>query len=230
MISKLRAAGFAAASLVAVFGTFYAGPSRAWEMNVTPVTSSYLDHAAALLDGGELSVNADAPAIAVPPAALDHAAVPALPEPEPEPAAPPKPVKRSLAELVADHSTAETRDSEHECLAGAVYFESKGESLKGQLSVAEVVLNRARSSRFPATVCGVVKQRHQFSFIRRGRFPPIPRATAAWRKAVAIATIAREELADGPVPNALFFHATYVSPNWRGLKRVATVGNHVFYR
>ena len=233
MISKIRAAGFAAASLVAVFGTFYAGPSRAWDMNTPVVTSTYLDHAAALLDGGEAAaVNSDAPegVIAAPPAALDHAAVPALPEVEPEPAPPARPANRSLAELVADYSTAETQDSEHECLAGAVYFESKGESLKGQLSVAEVVLNRARSGRFPATICGVVKQRHQFSFIRGGRFPPIPRATAAWRKAVAIATIAREELAEGPVPNALFFHATYVSPNWRGLKRVATVGNHVFYR
>ncbi|MFN3387363.1 MAG: cell wall hydrolase [Allosphingosinicella sp.] len=230
MISKLRAAGFAAASLVAAFGTFYAGPSRAWEMNVTPVTSSYLDHAAALLDGGDLSVDtATEAAISAPPTALDHAAVPALAEPEPA-AEPAPPAKRTLAELVAEYSTATTEDSEHECLAGAVYFESKGESLKGQLSVAEVVLNRARSGRFPSTICGVVKQRHQFSFIRGGRFPPIPRATAAWRKAVAIATIAREELADGPAQDALFFHATYVSPKWRGLKRVATVGNHIFYR
>lgn len=232
MISTIRAAGFAAASLVAAFGALYADPSRAWEMNVTPVTSTYLEHAAALLDGGELSINSDETqgAIGAPPAALDHAAVPALPALDAEPVEPVKPLRRTLTELVADHSTATTEDSEHECLAGAVYFESKGESLGGQLSVAEVVLNRARSGRFPSTICGVVKQRHQFSFIRGGKFPPIPRSSAAWRKAVAIATIARDDLADGPAPNALFFHATYVSPKWRGLKRVATVGNHVFYR
>jgi spore germination cell wall hydrolase CwlJ-like protein len=76
----------------------------------------------------------------------------------------------------------------------------------------------------------VVKQRSQFSFIRGGRFPPIARSSAAWRKAVAIARIAMQDLADGPAPRALFFHATYVSPGWRGLTRVATVGNHVFYR
>jgi len=93
-----------------------------------------------------------------------------------------------------------------------------------------VVLNRSRSGRFPSTICGVVTQRGQFSFIRAGRFPPIARATAAWRKAVAIARIAMDDMADGPAPRALFFHATRVSPGWRGLTRVATVGNHIFYR
>ena len=139
-------------------------------------------------------------------------------------------MRRSLAELVADHGRTEADDAQHECLAVAVYFEAKGESLEGQLSVAEVVLNRAESGRFPASVCGVVKQPSQFSFVRGGRFPPIPRASAAWRKAVAIAHIAREELADGAAPTALFFHARYVSPGWRKLTRVATVGNHIFYR
>ena len=81
---------------------------------------------------------------------------PPSPRPSPPPfrcpprrSSPSPPVRRSLAELVADHGATETDDSEHECLAGAVYFESKGESLQGQLSVAEVVLNRTRSGRFP---------------------------------------------------------------------------------
>lgn len=140
------------------------------------------------------------------------------------------PHSRSLSELVGEHASAATTDAEHECLAGAVYFEAKGEPLGGQLAVAEVILNRADSGRFPASICGVVKQRGQFSFVRGGRFPPIARASAAWRKAVAVAHIARRELADGAAPRALFFHATYVAPRWRGLARVATIGNHVFYR
>jgi spore germination cell wall hydrolase CwlJ-like protein len=137
---------------------------------------------------------------------------------------------RSLAELVADLAGASTTGADHECLAGAVYFEAKGEPLRGQLGVAEVVLNRARSGRFASSVCGVVKQRGQFSFIRAGRFPPIARSTAAWRNAVAIARIAMDKMAEGPAPRALFFHATRVSPGWRGLTRIATIGNHVFYR
>jgi spore germination cell wall hydrolase CwlJ-like protein len=75
----------------------------------------------------------------------------------------------------------------------------------------------------------VVKQRGQFSFVRGGRFPPIARSSAHWRKAVAIAHIATRDLADSDAPRALFFHARHVSPRWK-LTRVASVGNHIFYR
>jgi spore germination cell wall hydrolase CwlJ-like protein len=226
MSRLMSAAGTAAAMFVAVFGTLHAGPSRAWEMNIRPIATPHMGAAAV---PGDPLLSASPRESAEPSAAEPFAptAEPAPPAPT-EPAAPPK--RSSLAELVADHSASGTGDSEHECLANAVYFESKGESLHGQLSVAEVVLNRARSGRFPASVCAVVKQRGQFSFVRGGRLPSVPRASAAWRKAVAIAHIAREDLADGPAPKALFFHATRVKPGWRGLTRVATVGNHIFYR
>jgi spore germination cell wall hydrolase CwlJ-like protein len=214
MIRLFRAAAFAAAALFAIFGAFYAGPSRAWESD-SPATGTYLDHLSAGLDTPDPSIN--------PPASTP--AEPIVPAPAAGESA-----RRPLAELVDDHSRSEADDAQHECLAVAVYFEAKGESLEGQLAVAEVVLNRAGSGRFPSTVCGVVKQRAQFSFVRGGRFPPIPRASAAWRKAVAIAYIARQELAEGAAPRALFFHARYVSPGWRKLTRVATVGNHIFYR
>ena len=98
------------------------------------------------------------------------------------------------------------------------------------LSVAEVVLNRARSGSFPASLCGVVKQRGQFSFVRGGRLPAVRRDSAAWRKAVAVAHITRAELAEGAAPKALFFHARRVAPGWSRATRVATIGNHVFYR
>lgn len=225
----VRAAGIAAASLLAVIGTAYAAPVEGWE--AAPATTSFFDHASASLQGGELDLNpvddGGVPVAATVPAS-DQPEAATIPESAPAEAEPD--VKRPLADLVGDLATAETSGGEHECLAGAVYFESKGESLQGQLSVAEVVLNRSRSGRFPSTICGVVKQRGQFSFIRAGGFPPIARASAAWRKAVAIARIAMDDMAHGPAPRALFFHATYVSPGWRGLTRVATIGNHVFYR
>ena len=207
----LRAASFAAASFTFVFGA----PSLAWELTGTQLTTEIVP---------EPGIGAPPPAAAAPPvAAVEPAAEPA-PVAEAE-----RPARRSLAELVADHSSTRTADAELECLAGAVYFEAKGEPLHGQLSVAEVVLNRARSDRFPASVCGVVKQRGQFSFIRGGRFPAIARTSPAWKRAVAIAHIAVRDLADGPAPKALFFHAKRVSPRWR-LTRVAAVGNHIFYR
>ena len=80
--------------------------------------------------------------------------------------------RRSLAEAVEAYAAGDAGDAEQECLARAVYFEAKGEPLRGQLAVAQVILNRTQSGRFPSSVCGVVKQRGQFSFVRGGHFPP----------------------------------------------------------
>lgn len=139
------------------------------------------------------------------------------------------PKAASLSELVAaqDHQTA--LSSEMECLAGTVYFESKGEALAGQLAVAEVVLARRDSRRWPNSICGVVYQKSQFSFVRGGRMPSINKSSKAWRNAVAIAQIATDSAWDSPVKGSYFFHARYVSPGWR-LQRVGSVGNHIFYR
>lgn len=135
----------------------------------------------------------------------------------------------TLADLVAAQPAADDPDGEMRCLASAIYYEAKGEPMKGQLAVAHVILNRTRSGRFPASVCGVVAQRGQFSFVRAGIVPsPNPR-NAAYRTAMAIAQIARDEAWANPVSEALFFHAAHVSPNW-GKRRVAAIGGHIFYR
>jgi N-acetylmuramoyl-L-alanine amidase len=135
----------------------------------------------------------------------------------------------SLSALVAQHGGTAPADREAECLAGAIYFESKGEPLDGQLAVAQTILNRTTSGRFPRSVCSVVFQPGQFSFVRGGGFPPIARGSRHWREATAIAHIAANELWDASVSNALFFHARHVSPGWR-MRRIGSVGNHVFYR
>ncbi len=134
----------------------------------------------------------------------------------------------TLSAAVDAQPVPDAPDSELRCLATGIYFESKGEPLAGQLAVAEVILNRAASGRFPGSVCGVLMQPGQFSFVRSGRLPSPPN-NAAWRKAVAVAEVARRDLWDSPVSNALFFHARYVSPGWRRA-RVGSVGNHIFYR
>lgn len=139
------------------------------------------------------------------------------------------PTAASLAELVKSHGAAGLLDAETQCLAGAVYFESKGESLPGQLAVARVVLARTQSGRFPSTICGVVYQKSQFSFVRNGRMPKINTGSQQWKNAVAISKIALDGSWKSPVEGALFFHARYVSPGWR-LKRMGTIDNHVFYR
>ena len=138
-------------------------------------------------------------------------------------------VGATLAESVAALRGSDPGSREIECLAGAIYFESKSESLQGQLAVGHVIANRANSGRFPSSYCGVVFQRSQFSFVRGHSLPPIPRGSRDWQEAVAIAKIVDQDLRPSPVGKALFFHARRVSPGWR-LTRVATLGNHVFYR
>lgn len=134
----------------------------------------------------------------------------------------------SLAAAVAAQPLA-VDDDELNCLAAGIYYESKGESLEGQLAVGEVILNRASSGRFPGTVCGVLKQRGQFSFVRGGSIPQPPASAKAWKTALAVAKVARGDMWDSRVGEALYFHARYVSPGWRRA-RVGSVGNHIFYR
>jgi N-acetylmuramoyl-L-alanine amidase len=93
-----------------------------------------------------------------------------------------------------------------------------------------VIANRSTSGRFPTTYCGVLFQRGQFSFIRGKRLPSVPRSSRAWQTAVAIAKIVDQDLKDSAADDALFFHAKRVRPGWKRLKRVASIGNHIFYR
>lgn len=135
----------------------------------------------------------------------------------------------SLAALVDAQVMPAQLDAETQCLAGAVFFESKGETLAGQLAVARVVINRSKSGRFPASLCGVVYQPSQFSFIRGGRMPSVNTDSRDWREAVAIAQIALTGSWDSEVEGALYFHARRVSPGWNHT-RMAAVDNHIFYR
>lgn len=138
------------------------------------------------------------------------------------------PTYRTLADAVAAQDGDPAADRDLACLAGAVFFEAQGEPLSGQLAVAEVILNRTRSGRFPQSICSVVTQPGQFSFIRGGQLPP-PRSGAAYRTAIAVARVALADLWDSPAPAAIYFHARHVAPGWR-LTQVAAIGNHIFYR
>lgn len=138
------------------------------------------------------------------------------------------PSAESLEAMVAAMAHAEPETDDLRCIATGVYFESANQALEGQLAVANVILNRAESGRFAPTPCAVLTQRGQFSFVRRGVVPTPPN-DRRWARAVAIARIASVDGWADPVPGALFFHATYVSPGWNR-PRVARLGDHIFYR
>jgi hypothetical protein len=136
----------------------------------------------------------------------------------------------TLAQLVEAEKVGPLLDEQGNCLATAVYFESRGESLEGQLAVAQVVMNRAASGQYPTTLCDVVKQKAQFSFVHRRTWPPIQNIDC-WRKAQAIARIAISNAATVIPSDVLWYHADYVSPSWGGrLDEVEQIGAHIFYR
>ncbi|MEM7701387.1 MAG: cell wall hydrolase [Pseudomonadota bacterium] len=136
----------------------------------------------------------------------------------------------SLRELVGQVNTGELTE-QMRCLAGAVYFESRGEPLAGQLAVAQVVINRSEDARWPASYCGVVYQRAQFSFVKNGAMPRIRTSSNAWERAKSVAKIAHEGLWDSEAGDAVYFHAKYVRPKWSYRKeRTAQIDTHVFYR
>ena len=167
-------------------------------------------------------------ASAAEPASLPDA-VEQAPSAEATDAAAPQVAHSTLADLVADQPRIGEMPRELECLASAIYFEAKSETLAGQLAVGRVIVNRARSGHFPASYCGVVFQHSQFSFVRGTAMPAINKASRGWQNAAAIARIAHEGSWTSPAEGALYFHAARVSPGWR-LTRIARVDNHVFYR
>jgi N-acetylmuramoyl-L-alanine amidase len=171
------------------------------------------------------------------PQLLDPKAEPILSQPEAtdpqdqaDDAEPAVAVTAPLADMVAQLRGSEAGSRELECLATGIYYESKSEPLAGQLAVGQVIANRADShGRFPSSYCGVLFQRGQFSFVHGHRLPTAPKASRQWQTAVAIAKIVDRDLKESAAGDALFFHARYVAPAWR-LKRVASIGNHIFYR
>lgn len=134
-----------------------------------------------------------------------------------------------LVEAVADMPPVELTE-DMRCLASAVYNEARGESIEGQLAVAQVVLNRTASERWPDSICEVVYQQAQFSFTFDGH-PDFPEANSRWRRAEAIAIIAASGNWQDVTGDALFFHAAYVNPVWRdSFVETRTIGQHIFYR
>jgi spore germination cell wall hydrolase CwlJ-like protein len=129
------------------------------------------------------------------------------------------------------------RAKSEKCLANAVYFESRGEPVRGQIAVAQVVMNRVFSPFYPKTVCGVVYQnahRHnacQFTFACDG-IPDIVTEPDAWERAKRIA----RDMLDGKlwmpeVAKSTHYHAFWVHPSWVGeMKKMYSLGVHKFYR
>jgi hypothetical protein len=187
--------------------------------------------------------------IAVAPSATQQASLGALPEAKPAdpvklvsiPAAPKISKLENSFKLAREEKqrVLKQRDfrlAEKDCLARAIYFEARSEPEAGQIAVANVILNRVKSSSYPDTICGVVYEgAHrmnscQFSFACDGK-KDIPTGAKQWAKAKQLAS--RAMAGDAyvrVVSTATHYHADYVNPRWSGaMKRLIKIGRHIFY-
>jgi spore germination cell wall hydrolase CwlJ-like protein len=127
------------------------------------------------------------------------------------------------------------------CLALAVYYEARSEPIRAQIAVAQVIMQRVESERYPNDVCEVVKEgeywpngvpiRHkcQFSFWCDGEGETM-RDRIARRRARAVASLVASGFRIPELTFSLHYHATYANPFWASKMRpVATIGNHIFY-
>jgi spore germination cell wall hydrolase CwlJ-like protein len=128
------------------------------------------------------------------------------------------------------------RTEEWECLAEALYFEARGETVKGQFAVAEVILNRVKSERFPSSVCGVIHQgtgkryQCQFTYTCDG-YAEVITEPRAFSRVGKVASAVMEGRAPKLTEGATHYHTTAVNPRWsRVYTRTARIGQHLFYR
>ncbi len=129
-----------------------------------------------------------------------------------------------------------TGSKEFKCLAEALYFEARGETVKGQFAVAEVIRNRVKSGRFPNSYCGVINQgtgkkyQCQFTYTCDGR-PEVVSEHAAYARVAKVARATIDGKSADITDGATFYHTTAVRPSWsRKFTNTARFGVHLFYR
>lgn len=143
-------------------------------------------------------------------------------------------VQYTLAWLDAQPTA--TGDAQWQCLSEALYFEARGETVKGQFAVAEVIMNRVETSRFPDTPCGVINQgtgrkyQCQFTYTCDGHEEVIAEKTA-YERVAKVARAVLDERAENLTKGATHYHTTAVRPSWAKVyTRTVKIGVHLFYR
>jgi len=150
----------------------------------------------------------------------------------------PVPVAVSFSHSWVDAQPKAKGDEQWRCLSEALYFEARGETVRGQFAVAEVIMNRAKSSRFPGTLCGVIKQgtgrkyQCQFTYTCDGYKDIIAEHQAYERVSkVARAIIDGAEGTGNLTEGATHYHTSAVHPAWaKTYRKTARIGVHLFYR
>lgn len=146
--------------------------------------------------------------------------------------------QESTKPTVFSSQTLEKRQQQLDCLARNIYFEAAKEPFEGKVAVAQVTINRTESGKFPTDICKVVYQKNvfmekvvcQFSWYceTSSKFKPMHKEAYDECMAVAKKVLLEGFRLDG-LTEAMYYHATYVSPGW-GKEKIAKIGNHIFYK
>lgn len=146
--------------------------------------------------------------------------------------------QRTIVAKNKELSSLRDRERQLDCLAKNVYFEAGSESFEGKVAVAQVTMNRVNHPNFPKDVCQVVYQKTvvmqrvicQFSwYCQNGGRPRIKHPELYAESYEVAKKVLLENFRLSTMKDAMYFHATYINPNW-GKERIGVIGNHVFYR
>jgi spore germination cell wall hydrolase CwlJ-like protein len=121
--------------------------------------------------------------------------------------------------------------AEIKCLASNIYYEGRGEPYQGRVAIANTTLNRLKHEEFPRTICQVVYQPGQFTWVTQEHKRKNP---YSWYLALRLA---KKVLADNRLDNvpdntdgAISFHVISITPDWSRLVKTVTIGHHEFFR
>ena len=129
-----------------------------------------------------------------------------------------------------------TKDAKKQidCLADNIYHEAGYEPDQGKIAVALVTMNRVQDPRYPKDICSVVKQKVkytcQFTWFCQDKYTNRQKTAYEESRDIALHVYANYEKIKDFTNGALFYHADYVNPHWRGLERTTVIGRHIFYK
>ena len=144
--------------------------------------------------------------------------------------------KQFFSKAALDNMRMPKMNRELKCLSEALYFEARGEQVEGQIAVADVIINRKNSKRFPITICGVVSEGShkrnacQFSYNCDGKLELIY-DKKTYKRIVKLSSMILNGAFSDVTNGATFFHASEVSPSWsKKFKKTRKIGRHIFYK
>ena len=146
-------------------------------------------------------------------------------------------LRSGVEAMPAGYVSASEKIRQLDCLTRNIYWEAASEPFEGRVAVAQVTLNRVESGKFADTICGVVHQKNviyekvicQFSWYCETGYKVKPIHKELWRESELVAKkVLLENFRLPGLENAMFYHATYISPGWKK-KKITTIGQHIFY-